>query len=99
VAVRQQSDQHTFNDGILADHGLADFITEFLGPTWTSNHEKEESTLKMDLDLTRQRKKSFPQKKTHRHGFTNSNPRLFCRIGAFCVPKRAKMRATPRFRA
>jgi hypothetical protein len=41
----------------------------------------------------------FPSEKDAPHGFTNSNPRLFCRFAAFSWPKRAKMRATFPFSA
>jgi hypothetical protein len=41
VAVGEQRDEETFHDGFLADDGLADFFTEFLGPSGTGGHTRD----------------------------------------------------------
>jgi hypothetical protein len=35
VAAGQEGDEEPLDRGVLADHGLADFIAEFLGPSGT----------------------------------------------------------------
>ena len=35
VTAREQGDEKALHGGILADDGLADFVTEFLGPSGT----------------------------------------------------------------
>jgi hypothetical protein len=40
VAVGEEGDQQTFNNGFLADDGFGDFGAEFLGPGGTGEHER-----------------------------------------------------------
>ena len=40
VAIGEQRYEQALDNGILADHGLADFLTKFLGPGWTVGHGK-----------------------------------------------------------